>query len=530
MRKASVLGSTAFALMTTFGAVLLAQDGPALSGKVVGPTGQALAGVLVKARIGGMTVTVPSQLDGSYRMSGLRSGVYEVRAERRGLMAAAQRVTVPATGPVSFELEPGPVDRYNLSTRDLETVLPDSPHRQTLLGCEICHSWSGLAAARRPYQQQFWINGMRLMIDKGFTRINPVDIPAMAEYLHANFGRDARLPLDQLPPDPLDEHGLNIRYVTFDIPTPNAMPHTAAPDGRGNVWFAEFGGRRIGVVNVTTGEMEEFDITHHSLPRAHGLTVDPFGNVWFTEQGAGTIGRFDPRTKTMSHYRIPPLKNPVTLPAGTQAPSDRNASPHTLISDARGDIWFTAGNHPVRKLNTETGEFTEYVIREGGGGLYGITRDPRNGRIWYAGLGINEVGYIDPATGNVTRFTMLTPDAGPRRLHLDSTGVAWCNLYNVSKIARIDPATGTVTEWDLPGGRDGNPYAFGVDHRDRLWTSTYRDDRLHMFDPKTERFTTYLMPSKGNGLRDFFLDEKGWLWAGVFGRNQVIGFTLEDES
>ena len=79
------------------------------------------------------------------------------------------------------------------------------------------------------------------------------------------------------------------------------------------------------------------------------------------------------------------------------------------------------------------------------------------------------------------------------------------------------------------GLRDGHPYAFGIDNKDRIWTSTYRDDRLHMFDPKTERFTTYLMPSKGNGLRDFFLDEKGWLWAGVFGRNQVIGFTLDDD-
>ena len=77
------------------------------------------------------------------------------------------------------------------------------------------------------------------------------------------------------------------------------------------------------------------------------------------------------------------------------------------------------------------------MIREGGGQLYGVTRDPRSGRIWYAGIGINEVGYIDPATGKVTRFAMLTPDAGPRRLHIDSKGVAWFNLYNVSKMVHV---------------------------------------------------------------------------------------------
>ena len=47
-----------------------------------------------------------------------------------------------------------------------------------------------------------------------------------------------------------------------------------------------------------------------------------------------------------------------------------------------------------------------------------------------------------------------------------------------------------------------------------------------MFDPKTEKFTTFLMPDKGDGLRDFFLDKNGVLWAGVLGRNRVIGFKL----
>jgi virginiamycin B lyase len=374
------------------------------------------------------------------------------------------------------------------------------------------------------------------MIDKGISRIKADDVPAMAEYLQANFGPDAKLPLHLLPPEPIDQRGLNIRYVSFDIPTPNAMPHTATPDGKGNVWFAEYGGKKIGVVNVKTGQMEEFRVTEHDFPGAHGLTLDGSGNVWFTEQRAGKIGRFDPRTKTFKHYPIPRAKNPVAPPAAAGAASEGAAfsgrpaaSPHTLIADPTGHIWFTAGADPVRKLNPETGEFTEYLIRAGGGQLYGITRDPRNGRIWYAGIGINEVGYIEPTTGKVTRFEMLSPDAGPRRLHIDSKGVAWFNLYNVSKIARADPATGKVSEWNLPGSRRGRPYPLGVDSKDRVWTQTYDDDLLYMFDPKTERITTYVMPNKGNGLRDFYEDEEGTIWAGVWGRNQVIGFKLEDE-
>jgi streptogramin lyase len=102
-------------------------------------------------------------------------------------------------------------------------------------------------------------------------------------------------------------------------------------------------------------------------------------------------------------------------------------------------------------------------------------------------------------------------------------------VYNVSKIARIDPTTGKVTEWDLPGPRDGRPYPSGIDAKDRFWTQTAKDDVLIMFDPKTERFTTYLMPNKGTGLRDFYVDEEGWMWTAVWGRNQVLGFRLEED-
>ena len=377
---------------------------------------------------------------------------------------------------------------------------------------------------------------MRTMATKKIMAIDPNEMQALAEYLHASFGSEAKLPLDRLPPDPADERSLDIRYVTFDIPTANAMPHTAVPDGKGRVWFTEFGGGKIGAVTVATGALEEFAITEgladHPSPRPHGLTVDGSGFVWFTEPGAGRIGRFDPKTKTFTHYVVPPSRDRITRPGASASEAqstERLVSTHTLVADEQGDIWFSSlRGEPVRRLRVKTGEFTEYVIREGGAALYGLTRDPATGRIWYAGEGIAEVGYIDPANGKITRFATPTPDSGPHRLHIDSKGVAWFNMFHVNKLGRADPATGMVTEWALPGARDGRPYALGLDSRGRIWTQTYRDDLLHLFDPASERMTTYLMPGKGLGLRDFYVDENGWMWACAFGRNQVIGFKLEE--
>lgn len=347
-----------------------------------------------------------------------------------------------------------------------------------------------------------------------------------------------------MEPEPVEGLGLNIRYETYDLPAHNAMPHTAVPDNRGNVFVAEFGGENLGWVNLTTGEVQEFEFPYHFVTRPHGVGIDLDGNPWITEQGSGHIAKFDVKTKRFTEYKIPPSAHvdPTFRPAADRFAGDSDSasertqpdvSPHTILADKENNIWVTGGARRVRKtilrkFNTKTQQWTEVVIKDGGqgGGLYGVTLDPRTGYIWYAGIGINEVGYVDPATNSVTHFPMLTPHSGPRRIKIDARGIAWVNQTNTNKLARIDPTTGKVTEWDIPGGPNLYPYPTGIDAKGRIWTQTFRDDRLHMFDPATEKFTTFLMPDKGLGLRDFFLDKNGVLWAGVFGRNQVIGIKL----
>jgi virginiamycin B lyase len=508
-----------------------AQDHVSLSGEVKDEKGRPMHGVLVSAKHDRKTVTVITKFDGKFTITELTPGPYAVRAMRDSFATVERRIDLPSSEALSFTLKPGAIDRSRLSQADMEKSLPDSPHKERLMSCQICHSWNGLGL-QRPHRTQDWISGMNRMQKLGFGRFDPQDIPKMAEYLQTYFGA-ASTWQPTFPPEPIDEQGLNIKYMSFDIPTYHAMPHTAYPDGQGNVWFTEYGANKIGVVNVKTGKMEEFSIPSKIVTSPHNITRDRNGIVWFTEQTAGKIGRFDPSTKTFKEFTIPPPKNKPTGSGDLVQTEDANmrrpVAPHTLIPDGKGDIWFTSAANPLMKLDPETGNVTEYVIREGGGGLYGVTYDAKNNRIWYAGIGIGEVGYVDPNTGKIAHFPLLTPNAGPRRLHVDSKGVAWCNLYNVSKIARIDPSTGKVTEWNLPGGRNGLPYALGLDGKERVWTTTYRDDRLHMFDPRTEKFVSYSMPTKGNGMRDFYPDENGWVWAAAWGHNQVVGFKLEED-
>lgn len=552
--------SLALMLSLALGVVGFSQSTGAasVSGAVKNAAGEAMPSVLVKAKNSqGMTVTVLSQRDGKYTLTGLRPGSYTVLAERMGHTAPPQTIRVAAspTTNVNFTLSlmpNGTVSKHQLANFDLMKLLPDSKFKEAMLGpadraglgCELCHSFTGLAARDLGKKDlAFWRNGLYLMNTKGYYNTPAADIPAFAEYLNTHFGADSTWE-PKLPVESVEGLGLNIRYESYDLPSHNAMPHTAVPDMRGNVFVAEFGGENLGWVNLTTGQVDEFEFPYHFVTRPHGVGVDLDGNPWITEQGTGHIAKFDTKTKRFTEYKIPAsahvdpnFKPPAGREAGdTESASERttpDVSPHTILADKQNNIWFTGNARGVRKtivrkFDQKTKQFSEIVIKDDGqaGGLYGITLEPRTGYIWYAGIGINEVGYVDPATNKVTRFAMLTPDSGPRRIKIDSKGVAWVNQTNTNKLARVDPKTAKVTEYDIPGVRHIYPYPTGIDAKDRIWVQTYRDDRLHMFDPATEKFTTFLMPDKGNGLRDFFLDKNGVLWAGVFGRNQVIGFKL----
>lgn len=554
--------SLALALSFAIGVVVFSQGNAAgtVSGVVKSAAGQAMPSVLVKANSAeGMTVTVLSQLDGTYTLTGLRPGAYTVIAQRMGHTAEPRSIRVAAadrTG-VNFtvsRMPNGTVSKNQLSSFDLHATLPPSKFKALMMGtreraatgCEICHSFTGLAARDLGKKDlAFWRNGLYLMNSKGYARVPADDIQPLAEYLNAAFGEGSTWE-PKLPPEPVEGLGLNIRYESYDLEPHNAMPHTAVPDLKGNVYVAEFGGESLGWVNLTTGEVDSFEIPYHFVTRPHGTGMDLDGNVWLTEQGSGHIAKFDTTTKRFTEYKIPasahadPNYRPPT-PRGAEAGetvaadprTQPDVSPHTIVADKENNIWFTGRSRSaphtiLRKFDQKTKQFTEVVIKENDpGGLYGVTLDPQTGYVWYAGIGINEVGYVDTATNKVTHFPMLSAKSGPRRIKIAKDGLAWVNQTNTNKLARIDPKTGKVTEWDIPGGdRALHPYPTGIDAKGRIWTQTYRDDRLHMFDPKTEKFTTFLMPDKGNGLRDFFLDKNGVLWAGVFGRNQVIGFKL----
>jgi len=244
-----------------------------------------------------------------------------------------------------------------------------------------------------------------------------------------------------------------------------------APDG--SIWWTGMWASLVGRLDPATGEMEEFRLPVSARP--HSIVPDSQGNIWYTGNSNGTIGRLDPATGEITQY--PTLAR----------------DPHSAAFHPNGDLYFTAqGAGMLGRLDPTTGELKEIQTEAR---PYGIQVAP-NGALWIAYNGTNKIGAMDPETMDVRYYEIPNTASRIRRIGIDSKGVVWYVNSTQGKIGRLDPATGATREWDSPSGPQSHPYALVVIN-DKVWynESGMRPDALVRFDPETEQFQSWAIPS-----------------------------------
>ena len=68
------------------------------------------------------------------------------------------------------------------------------------------------------------------------------------------------------------------------------------------------------------------------------------------------------------------------------------------------------------------------------------------------------------------------------------------------------------------------PYAIGVDTDHMVWITSGNSDRLYKFNPSTEKFTVYRLPSLGTDIRYIAIDSgtnPSTLWLAYWGVNKI---------
>jgi virginiamycin B lyase len=322
----------------------------------------------------------------------------------------------------------------------------------------------------------------------------------LADYLARNFPERPRPAAVVIP------GSTTVSIKEWMVPSLGSRPHDPLAAADGSIWWTGQWANVLGRLDPKTGTMTEFPLkTPQSGP--HGLTSDAAGNIWYTGNSKAHVGRLDPKTGVVTEYPMPD-------------PAARD--PHTPIFDQKGNLWFTLQQaNMVGRLTPGTGEIKLVTMPAPRSLPYGMVVSSV-GVPFLVEFGANRVASLDPTTMAIREYPLPNPDTRPRRIAITSDDVIWYSDYSRGYLGRLDPKTGAVKEWPSPGGPQSQPYGITAAH-DIIWYSeaAVRPNTLVRFDPGTEKFQTWIIPSGGGIVRHMMTTKEGNLVLACSGVNRV---------
>jgi virginiamycin B lyase len=298
---------------------------------------------------------------------------------------------------------------------------------------------------------------------------------------------------------------IKVQIKEWKVLTPNSRPHDPAVGTDGSLWYTAQQANKLGRLDPTAGKIKEYSLrTPDSGP--HGLVADKEGNIWFTANYKGYIGKLNPATGEVMEYPIP---NPAAR------------DPHTPVFDQKGILWFTVqrGNF-VGRLDPQTGVFKMKPSPTPGSLPYGIAVSS-NGTLFYCEFGTNKLASINPDTMEIKEY-LLPEGARPRRLAITNNLVYYAD-FSRGYLGRLNLSTGKIDEWASPGGPKSQPYGIAVRSDGMIWYSEsgVKPNTIVRFNPNTEAFDSWPIPSGGGVVRNMVSTPDGALYIACSGVNKV---------
>jgi virginiamycin B lyase len=368
--------------------------------------------------------------------------------------------------------------------RGQQVTLPDGPGKEMIQAtCTKCHGLN-LITTSWGNDKAGWEALFGTMVALPKDQANTI-----STYLAAHF------PTKPAPEAVLIEGPARVTFKEWQAPTLGSRPHDPLATKDGAIWWTGMFASRLGRVEPKSGAIKEFPLKiEGSGP--HGLVEDKDGNVYFTGILKHYVGKLNPKTGEVTEY-------PVPAPA---------RSPHTPILDEKtGMLWVTMQSGHVGRLNTATGEFRIQATPTPSAQTYpyGIQINSK-GVPWYVDFRGNRVASIDPVTMAIKEYTLPSPEARPRRIALTPDDAVWYTDFARGYLGRFDPATGQTKEWASPGGRESEPYGIAT-IGNIVWysESAVRPNTLVRFDPRTEKFQTWIIPAGGGVVRNMMRTTDG---------------------
>ena len=558
---------------------MMAAD-PNLAGTVKSAAGKPLEGVGVSARASDrtFTTTVYTDAQGKYYFPPLEAGHYKMWAQAVGFDAGKAELDLAAgkSAQQSFTLAALKDFSHQLSGAEWMASLPEATAQDRRLKnlfhqqCNTCH------VSAYTLENRFDAVGWRLMLDfmektSPLVDQRPRTNPAMDSFKEELVGYltqvrgPSPMTLKFKPfPRPAGETA-QVVVTEYDVsPAWNpgyisahngtdwseGLPsrhearamHSLKTAADGSVWFSDtyVPGRTVAHLDPKTGKVTDYALPdkNNEASGTHGLSADRDGNIWLTNNAAGALTRFDPKT---GEFKVFPRPDDIK-PMGSDARVDSKGNPWALLHNPDGAV----------KLDVKTGKYTAYYAPTSGGDPYGIAVDAKD-NIWFTQIGSDRVVVVDTETRKTSDIALAPPTGemsdkdrevashsvgaatateshafqkGPRRMAADPNGdTVWVAEYWGGMLAKFDINTKKlIKEYPVPH-HESLPYAVVVDRNHMVWFSMMNEDRIGRFNPKTEQFSEFPLPSLGTGIRSIDVDnstDPPSLWAPEFGTNKLV--------
>ncbi|MBW8861957.1 MAG: carboxypeptidase regulatory-like domain-containing protein [Acidobacteria bacterium] len=213
--------------------------------------------------------------------------------------------------------------------------------------------------------------------------------------------------------------------------------------------------------------------------------------------------------------------------------------PHDVIVDKQGIAWYSSfGEQNLGRLDPKTGQVKEFEVKkykpEFPTGLLGL-REDRDGNLWLGNMYQATIVKFDKKTQKFSYWTLPQErniDAAqvnmvsPQYSHVD--GKVWSQNNGFAGVHRLDIATGKIETWepfkDAPKGEPHNIYDVVPDSKNNAWFTDFRQKHIGRIDAKTGEIKLLEMPASAavTAPRRGEMDAQDRLWFAQY-RGDRIG-------
>lgn len=507
----------------------------ALTGTIASQAEPRMEGVVVSARRVGSTITVSVMSDAqgrySFPLDRLEPGSYALRVRAIGY---------DLDGPSTVTVAAGKTTQADLTLRKTQNLAAQLSNgewfmswpgetriKNGLLNCTQCHGLQPIVQSNYTSEQWVGVIGRMGRYSQGSTLTRPQLRPGKgtgnAILAQSMAGREGEPPVaaelvkqtaDYLASInlsggrstwsyPLKTYprptGKSTRAIVteYDLPRPETLPHDAVADANGLIWYGDFGTHVLGVLDAKSGKVTEYPMPITKPNAPHGsldVVLDQQGNVWMGTMYQGSLAKFDRKTQTFQTWGSPTY---------LERDDARIAMVMPINQGEDGQVWI--GGDSEYQVDVKTGEWktVDYSVGLPNGAppvrelsSYGVASDSKNN---FYGLNLNGtyIIRIDAKTKKVTPFATPTPNAGPRRGHMDAQDRLWFAEFRANKIGMFDTRTGKFQEFAVPTPWT-NVYDAVADRAGYAWAGGMNNDRIVRVNTRTGETVEYLLPRPTN--------------------------------